>query len=187
VDPKAKAKPKPKPRPAPQAQPKPPDAETGEENDHEVPEAADSTYSYKKDSAVPKFPDDKPLFVFDGVCVLCSRTVAWLMRGPKGGEFYYASAQSPLGQALYRHYGLEMNDTYLLIDKGVPYTKSDGYIHMFAILGPPWHFLYALKEIPVGLRDKVYDLVARNRYKWFGKAKTECELIPEEFRKNMLQ
>lgn len=142
-------------------------------------------YSYRQDSSVLSFPDDKPLFVFDGVCVLCSGGARWLMHHDKQNLFRFAPAQSPLGQSLYKHYGIVMDDTYLLLDKGIMYNKSNGYLHMLDILGGKWILLKILYLIPRQIRDYVYDMVARNRYKWFGKT-GYCEMIPDYFKDKML-
>src|ERR1700681_2080089 len=127
-------------------------------------------FSYRQDPAVPPFPDDKPLFIFDGVCVLCSGGARWLMRHDKREIFRFAAAQSPIGQALYRHYGVAIDETYLLIDHGLVYGKSSGYLQMLSILGGWWNLLRVLHLVPRALRDRIYDVVARNRYRWFGKA-----------------
>lgn len=145
-----------------------------------------SPHSYRNASGVPAFPDDKPLFVFDGVCVLCSRGAAWLMRRDKRQTFRFATAQAPLGAALYRHYGIVMDETYLLIDEGRAYAKSDGYLRIAAILGGWWRLALILRVIPRGLRDWAYDIVARNRYRWFGKA-AYCALVPPELQKRVLR
>jgi predicted DCC family thiol-disulfide oxidoreductase YuxK len=142
-------------------------------------------YSYRHDPAMPAFPDDKPLFVFDGVCVLCSGGAAWLMRHDRRDLFRFASAQSPLGQALYRHYGLALDDTYLLIADGRAYGKSAGYLRMLGILGGGWRVAEVFYLVPGGVRDFFYDIVARNRYRWFGKVGF-CELIPANMKAKLL-
>jgi predicted DCC family thiol-disulfide oxidoreductase YuxK len=142
-------------------------------------------YAYRDDPAVPTFPDDKPVFVFDGVCVLCSGGAAWLMRHDRGRRFRLASAQSLLGKALYAHYGLDWNATYLLISNGRPYIKSDGYLEMCRVIGGWWRLFLVLALIPRAVRDWGYDIVARHRYRWFGKVEY-CQLIPEEMRVTLL-
>jgi predicted DCC family thiol-disulfide oxidoreductase YuxK len=142
-------------------------------------------YSYRDDPAVPASPDDKPVFVFDGVCVLCSGGAAWLMRHDRGRRFRLASAQSPLGAALYAHYGIDWNATYLLISNGRPYIKSDGYLEMGRVIGGWWRLFLVLALIPRAVRDWGYDIVARHRYRWFGKVEY-CQLIPEEMRVTLL-
>jgi predicted DCC family thiol-disulfide oxidoreductase YuxK len=146
---------------------------------------AATPYSYRQDPAVPSFPDDKPVFVFDGVCVLCSGGAGWLMRHDKKRIFRLAPAQSPLGAALYAHYGIDWNETYLLVSDGLPYTKSRGYLHMCRIVGGWWRAVLVLWLIPRALRDWSYDVVARNRYRWFGKV-AYCQLIPEDLRVTLL-
>jgi hypothetical protein len=104
-------------------------------------EAQNSTpYSYRQNPAVPAFPDDKPVFVFDGVCVLCSGGAGWLMRHDRGRHFRLATAQSRLGAALYAHYLIDGNETYLLVSGGLPYTKSDGYLQMCQVGGGCAHW-----------------------------------------------
>ena len=143
-------------------------------------------YSYRRDAAVPDFADDRPLFIFDGVCVLCSSGVRWLMRHDPEARFRFATAQSPLGRAIYAHYGVDFDETYLLLDEGRVYVKSDGYLRVAAILGGVWRALGAITRlIPRALRDAAYDLVARHRYRWFGKTEY-CGLIPPELKERVL-
>jgi predicted DCC family thiol-disulfide oxidoreductase YuxK len=143
------------------------------------------SYSYRRSGGVPPFPDDRPLFVFDGVCVLCSSGAAWLMRHDKQRRFRYTSAQSPLGQSLYQHYGAGLDETYLLLDGGQLLEKSDGYLRMAGILGGWWSLARALRLIPRPIRDVLYDFIARNRYRWFGKTDC-CKLIPDDLRETLL-
>jgi predicted DCC family thiol-disulfide oxidoreductase YuxK len=143
-------------------------------------------FSYRRDPAVPDFADDRPLFIFDGVCVLCSSGVRWLLRRDPAGRFRFATAQSPLGRAIYAHYGLDFDETYLLLDQGCVYVKSDGYLRIAPSLGGFYRRLAALARlIPRALRDAAYDLVARHRYRWFGKT-DYCALIPLELKERVL-
>ena len=143
-------------------------------------------YSYRADAAVPPFPDDRPLFIFDGVCVLCSGGAAWLMRHDRQRRFRLTTAQSPLGKALYAHYGIDWNETYLLVSGGAPYSKSSGYLHMCRVVGGWWRLCLVFELIPRAVRDWGYDLVARNRYRWFGKA-GYCELIPDDLKPTLVE
>jgi predicted DCC family thiol-disulfide oxidoreductase YuxK len=142
-------------------------------------------YSYRQNPAVPAFPDDKPVFVFDGVCVLCSGGAGWLMRHDRGRHFRLATAQSRLGAALYAHYLIDGNETYLLVSGGLPYTKSDGYLQMCRAVGGWWRPFLLLRLVPRRLRDWGYDVIARNRYRWFGKV-AYCQLLTEEMRAMLL-
>lgn len=137
---------------------------------------AHDAFSYRDDPAVPGFDDSKPVFVFDGTCVLCSSGAAWLMRHDTRERVRFASAQSELGQALYAHYRMPLDESYLLIADGLAWTKTDGYLRLCAILGGPWHLLRIGRLVPRGLRDRAYDLAARNRYRWFGCAE-QCVLL----------
>ena len=110
-------------------------------------------FTYRQDPAVPAFPDDKPIFIFDGYCVLCSGGATWLMRHDKKRIFRMSTAQSSLGAALYAHYGIDWDATYLLISNGLPYTKSGGYLHMCAVVGGWWKAVLILHLIPRALRD----------------------------------
>lgn len=143
-------------------------------------------YGYRHDAAVPAFPDDRPLFVFDGVCVLCSGAVRWLLRHDREGLLRFSTTQSPLGRAIYAHYGLDSDGTYLLLDEGRAYTKSEGYLRIAARFGGVWRVLAAMARlIPRALRDAAYDTIARHRYPWFGKT-DYCALIPDDLTDRLL-
>jgi predicted DCC family thiol-disulfide oxidoreductase YuxK len=133
-------------------------------------------FSWRDDSAVPAFDDSKPLFVFDGVCVLCATGAAFLMRREREGRVNMASAQSPLGAALYRHFGLAMDDTYLFLHGGRAFSKSAGYFELFTFRRLVARFNVG-RIVPEPVRDWVYDRVAANRYNWFGKTEM-CALLP---------
>lgn len=150
-----------------------------------MPDVSKAPYSYRQDAAVPTFDDTKPLFVFDGVCVLCSGGASWLMKYDKRARVNFAPAQEPLGQALYAHYGVIMDESYLLIANGRAYTATSGYLELCKILAGPWHVFRATAILPEGLRDRLYALVARNRYRWFGKAEY-CALLTDEQRGRLL-
>jgi len=142
-------------------------------------------YEYREDSAVPPFDDSRPLFLFDGVCVLCSSGAAFVMAHDKRGVVAFASAQSLLGSAIYRHYGVQMDESYLLLLRGKAFTKSDGYIRLFTELGGAWRLLNAMRIVPRSIRDWAYDLIAVNRYRWFGKT-DYCTLLTPEQRARLL-
>jgi len=113
--------------------------------------------------------------MFDGECVLCSRFVRFVLRRDRRGRMRFLAAQSPLGEALYRHLGLTIGayETYVLLENGHARVKSDAALRIFALLGFPWHLLTIGAIAPRAWRDWLYDLVARNRYKWFG-ARDTC-------------
>jgi predicted DCC family thiol-disulfide oxidoreductase YuxK len=135
----------------------------------------DRAYSYRVDPSVPPFPDDRPIIVFDGHCVLCSGFAQFVLRHDRQATFRLVAAQSPLGQALYRHWQLDAVNfkTNLLVDEGRAWVKSAGTIRMFVKLGWPWALVAVLRLVPRALLDRVYELVARNRLRWFG-ARAVC-------------
>jgi predicted DCC family thiol-disulfide oxidoreductase YuxK len=100
---------------------------------------------------------ERPLFVFDGHCVLCSTGAACIMKHDRKGAVQFASAQSDLGTALYRSIGLSLDESYLLIDADGFHTKSDGYLRLARKLGGWWHFALIAKAIPRPIRDWIYD------------------------------
>jgi predicted DCC family thiol-disulfide oxidoreductase YuxK len=139
-------------------------------------------YSYRDDPAVPPFAHDKPIIVFDGYCALCSGWAAFVLRHDVAGRYRLLCAQSPLGHALYRHYGLDPQDyeTNILIADGVAWFKSEGSIRMAEGLGLPWRLAAVFRILPLAWRDRLYQTVARNRLRWFGKRAT-CYLPDPRF------
>jgi predicted DCC family thiol-disulfide oxidoreductase YuxK len=137
-------------------------------------QAGSSRYSYRRDPSVAAFADDKPVIVFDGYCVLCSGFARFVLRHDRKRRYRLLAAQSPLGEQLYRHYGLAGADyeSNILLQDGRVWLKSAGSIRMFEGLGFPWSLVGILRLVPRGLLDRLYDLVARNRLRWFGTRQT---------------
>lgn len=130
-----------------------------------------TAYSYRTDPAVPTFQDDRPIIVFDGDCVMCSAFAQFILRADRRGRYRLLAAQSPIGVALYRHYGLAADDytTNLLLEAGRPWLKSDAALRILRGLGLPYALLAAGYLLPKPFRDGVYGIVARNRLRWFGR------------------
>ncbi|TCU19161.1 thiol-disulfide oxidoreductase DCC family protein [Rhizobium sullae] len=139
-------------------------------------------YSYRRDAAVPAFPDDKPLIIFDSECVFCSGWVKFALKHDRAQRFCFLAAQSALGAALYRHYGLDERDyeTNILIEDGRPHFKSEGSIRMIAGLDFPWSLARILYILPRPFADRLYELIARNRLKIAGRRTTCYVPSPEE-------
>ena len=131
-------------------------------------------YGYRDDPAVPEFPDDRPIIVFDGYCVLCSGWASFVLRHDRHATYRLLPAQSPLGHALYVYYGLDPQnfETYILIRDGVAWFKSDATIRMTQGLGFPWSLAAVLRIVPRAWRDRLYGWVARNRFRFFGRRAT---------------
>jgi predicted DCC family thiol-disulfide oxidoreductase YuxK len=135
---------------------------------------ARAAYSYRNDPAVPKFRDDRAVIVFDGYCALCSGWVSFILRHDRHAIFSLLPAQSPIGRALYVHYRLDPQDyeTYILVSDGVAWLKSEATIRMMQSLGFPWSLARVFRLVPRPWRDRLYALVARNRFRVFGRRAT---------------
>lgn len=134
-------------------------------------------YSYRLDPEVPPFADDRPILVFDGECGLCSATVKFVLAHDRERRIRFIVAQTPLGAALYRHFGLKSPDyeTNIVLENGRALTKSESSIRIFELVGPPWSLISAFRVLPRWLRDGIYERIARNRLKWFGKS-SKCDV-----------
>ncbi|MBN8851009.1 MAG: thiol-disulfide oxidoreductase DCC family protein [Sphingobacteriales bacterium] len=132
-------------------------------------------------------PGFYPIVLFDGVCNLCSRSVQFILKRDRRGIFRFASLQSSLGQSLLQQSGLPTDglDSFVLIDNGKIYTRSSGALRVLKRLGGLLSLLYGLWIVPRPVRDKLYDWVARNRYRWFGK-EDSCWLPRPEWKERFL-
>lgn len=127
-------------------------------------------YSWRADPSVPAFPDDKPVIVFDGVCVLCSAFVRFVVARDPACQFRFISAQSPLGAALYRHLQLDpVNyESNLLIADGKVSVKMDAFTGIMGRLSGGWRAASVVRLLPGWAADRGYEAIARNRYRLFG-------------------
>ena len=116
-------------------------------------------------------PFPTPLILYDGVCHLCVASVIFVIRRDPRKRFHFAALQSPLGQALLARYRLPQDEfqTFVLITERGHYTRSTATLKVAREIGGWWPLLYALIVVPRPLRDMVYRIVARHRYRWFGK------------------
>ena len=137
-----------------------------------------TAYSYREDPAVPAFPDDRPIIIFDGHCVLCSRFARFVLRHDGRAVFRLMAAQTAVGQAIYRHFDLDpvKFETNVLLEGGQAWFKSAGTIRIFARLGFPWSVCRVLMVVPRPWLDRLYNLIARNRLRWFG-SQPVCFLV----------
>jgi predicted DCC family thiol-disulfide oxidoreductase YuxK len=106
-----------------------------------MPEVPRTPFAYRTDPAVPHFDDGSALFVFDGACVLCSTGARWLMRYDRKGRVNFTSSKSPLGAALYQHFAIRPDDSYLLLLDGRAFTAGRGYLALCALLEVGWQAL----------------------------------------------
>ena len=114
----------------------------------------------------------QPLYFFDGQCVLCSRFVAFCLKRDPDGRLKFASAQSALGKRVLAALDLPhdtLDRTILLLEDGKVYTRSTAALRALRHLTGPARGLFPLILLPKILRDPIYDIVARNRIRWFGR------------------
>jgi predicted DCC family thiol-disulfide oxidoreductase YuxK len=123
-----------------------------------------------------------PILVFDGVCVLCSHSVQFVLRHDREKRYRFATTQSDRGRELLHAHGLDPQRSLsvLLVDHGAGYTESAAMLRVLTGFGGAWKALgLCLRIIPRLLRDPVYRWIARNRYRWFGQRQT-CYLPQPE-------
>jgi predicted DCC family thiol-disulfide oxidoreductase YuxK len=134
----------------------------------------------------PPWPDDD-VILYDGVCVFCSRWIRFVARRDAARRFRFTAIQSGYGRRLAQAFGIdpEAPDTNAVVHGGVASFKSDAALTVLSHL-PGWRWTRGLRAVPKGWRDAVYNLVARNRYRIFGKYK-ECFLGNAAFRDRVME
>ncbi len=126
-------------------------------------------------------PDERlaghPLLLFDGVCNFCHAGVQFIIARDPEAHFRFASLQSDFSRELIRHHGLpeDITTVVLVEPDGRVSMRSTAALRVAMKLGGLWPLFGALLVVPAFLRDPLYELVARNRYRWFGK-KESCPL-----------
>lgn len=126
------------------------------------------------------------IILFDGACNFCDKSVQFIIKRDTCGHFKFASLQSDIGKELLRKYNVPMNiDSFVLIENNNCYFKSSAGLRVCRNLKGAWKYLYFLLIVPKPLRDFVYGIIAKNRYRWFG-TKESCMLHSPEQRKRFL-
>ena len=125
------------------------------------------------------FDTTKPIIFFDGVCNLCNSSVQFVIKKDKENKFRFASLQSEAGQEILQQFNLSQNDfnSFILLEDGKLYTRSTAALRVLSQL-KGWKWSRVFNWVPRFLRDGVYNVIARNRYKWFGK-RDSC-MLPTE-------
>lgn len=127
------------------------------------------------------------IILFDGICNLCNKSVQFILKRDPEGNFQFASMQSEAGEKLLKHYGFNGEiKSIILIDHGKVFRKSSAALRIAGKLQGFWKLLVVFQIIPPFLRDLIYDYIAKNRYRWFGK-KESCMLPSPEWKKRFLQ
>jgi predicted DCC family thiol-disulfide oxidoreductase YuxK len=117
------------------------------------------------------------VIVYDGFCHVCSGGIRFLEKHRVEPPFEVLPTASERGRALLIEHGIDPEDpsTFLVLDEGRAYTASDASIHVAATVGGIWRLALAARIVPRSWRDALYSLIARNRYRWFGR-RTTCYL-----------
>jgi predicted DCC family thiol-disulfide oxidoreductase YuxK len=127
-----------------------------------------------------ELPEWPKIVYFDGVCILCNRTVDFLIRIDRGNKLKFATLQSNFASKYLPLHLLNIPaiDTVIFQDEVRIYTRSSAILKVLCQLGFPWNLSSVFYIIPPGIRDWIYNFVARNRYGWFGK-RHQCR-VPDE-------
>ncbi len=137
---------------------------------------------------INELPKGKKIILFDGVCNLCNSSVRYVIERDKKDIFRFASLQSEIGQKILKHIGIDpqYSDSIILYEPGEAYHyKSSAAIEIAKYLGGFFSITSIFKIIPSFLRNPIYDYVAKNRYKWYGKL-DECPLPNPELQGKFL-
>lgn len=127
------------------------------------------------------------IILFDGVCNLCSSSVQFIIERDKEDQFQFASLQSDFAQKILLKNKLNTStfDSIVLVENDKIYQKSGAALRIAKELEFPWNLLYVFIIVPYPIRDFVYGIIAKNRYKWFGK-KESCWLPTPALRSKFL-
>ncbi len=114
---------------------------------------------------------NKKIVLFDGVCNLCSSSVQFILKKDKKDQFLFGSLQGSAGQHYLHKYQLPPNTfhSFMLVEGDKLYIRSSAALRMLKHIGGAWGLLYGLIIVPRFIRDGIYNVIAKNRYKWFGK------------------
>jgi predicted DCC family thiol-disulfide oxidoreductase YuxK len=129
----------------------------------------------------------KKIILFDGVCNLCNSSVLFVIKRDPKDQFRFAALQSDMGQALSKKHHIDTTqvDSILLIKDEKVYVKSSAALHIGKQLTGGYPLLFLFMIIPAFLRNWVYDYVAKNRYRCYGK-KDQCMIPTPELKSKFL-
>jgi predicted DCC family thiol-disulfide oxidoreductase YuxK len=131
--------------------------------------------------------DQQPVILFDGICNFCNSAVHFVIKRNASKNIRFAAMQSDAGQQLLQQYNLpkEVMDSFVFIENGSAYQRSTASLKVCRHLRGLWPLCYGLIIVPRVIRDAVYDFIARNRYKWFGR-RAECMVPTPEIKQRFL-
>src|SRR4051812_28574434 len=138
---------------------------------------------------ISELPKGKKIILFDGVCNLCNSFVQFVIKRDKSDIFRFVPLQSDLGQQILNHIGIDPKhiDSMILYEPGIAYFyKSNAAIEISRSLGGFLSMAAGFKLLPNFVRNPIYDYVAKNRYKWYGK-KESCMIPTPELKAKFLE
>lgn len=133
-------------------------------------------------------PKNKKIILFDGVCNLCNSAVQFIIERDKKDVFRFVALQSDLGKEICKYIGIDtkITDSIILYEPGIAYYyKSEAALKIASQLGGFYGFLGSFNFLPKRMNDSIYDYIAKNRYKWYGK-KEHCIIPTPEFKAKFL-
>ena len=130
--------------------------------------------------------EENPIIFFDGVCNLCNGAVNFIIDHDKRSQFKFAPLQSKTAEKYISSSVIENIDSILYWDRGQLHTKSSAALRIAKKLDGLWKIAYVFIIIPRFIRDFVYDHIAKNRYKWFGKRES-CRMPTEDVKSRFLE
>lgn len=134
-----------------------------------------------------ELPNDTSIILFDGVCNFCNSSVNKIIKHDKKNKFKFAALQSETGKKLLEKYSIDSTkiDSIILIEDDVAFIKSTAILKISKQMNGLYPLAYGFIIIPAFIRNIVYDFIARNRYKWFGK-KDSCMIPTEEVKSKFI-
>lgn len=133
-------------------------------------------------------PAGKKIILFDGVCNLCDNTVQFIIRHDKHDVFRFVAIQSEIGQKIINYLGIDTSKTDSIIlyePKNAYYYKAEAALRIARELGGIYGIIAIFSILPNFIKNSVYDYIAKNRYKWYGK-KEECMIPTPEMKAKFL-
>lgn len=127
------------------------------------------------------------IILFDGECNFCNHAVNFIIKRDSLGKFQFSSQQGPFGSNLKKKYGIpDQEDSLILIEKNKSYTKSTAALRISKSMDGLWKLLYVFILVPPPIRDWLYMVIAKNRYKWFGQG-ASCQIHPPDVQKRFIK
>lgn len=124
---------------------------------------------------------DHPVIFYDGFCKLCNRAVKFVIKHDRSNRYRFAPLQSEVAANALRGICIHKQnpDSIVYLENEKIYQRSDAVLHVLKNLDGGWKLLYVFMIIPPFIRDSLYDIVARNRFRWFGRNEN-CSVVPRE-------